>query len=343
MNLHVLDQIRQTLQSKRSALSDWLAATPPTKQDLQLGNESDQAVLDHLDTLEKAIEKAEAGTLGVCEVCHDYVETRLMEMDYTSCVCLEHLTPDEQRTLEFELEMAQTVQLSLLPQQPPQTPSLQVAAFSRPAQIIGGDYFDFFDSLDGAVGLAIADVAGHGVSASLHMASIQTLLRSLAPGSLSPAAALEHMHHLLVHNVRFTTFVTLFLGVFDPQSHILTYCNAGHNPPLVLRSQPNGDGGAVWLWPTAAAIGLVEQGQFHSATVHLSPGDLLLLYTDGITEASSPQGEEFGRERLLEAALAAQGLPAAEMIQRLRLELERFTAGEAPADDQTLLVCKVAQ
>jgi sigma-B regulation protein RsbU (phosphoserine phosphatase) len=133
------------------------------------------------------------------------------------------------------------------------------------------------------------------------------------------------------------------LGVKDAQSHILTYCNAGHNPPLVLRGQPNGDGGATWLWPTAAAIGLVEQGQFHSATAHLSPGDLLLLYTDGITEASSPQGEEFGRERLLEAALAAQGLPAAEMIQRLRLELERFTAGEAPADDQTLLVCKVMQ
>jgi sigma-B regulation protein RsbU (phosphoserine phosphatase) len=343
MNLHVLDQIRETLSSKRSSLSDWLANTPAFKQDLQLGSENDQMVLDHLGTLDSALEKADAGTLGLCTVCHDFVETRLLEMDYTSCVCLEHLSDDERRTLEFELEMAQTVQLSLLPQQPPDVPSLQVAAFSRPAQIIGGDYFDFFDFLDGAVGLAIADVAGHGVSASLHMASIQTLLRSLAPGSLSPAAALEHIHRLLVHNVRFNTFVTLFLGAFNPQSHILTYCNAGHNPPLIVRGQGNGGETSTWLWPTAAALGLVEQGRFHSAEVHLAPGDLLLLYTDGITEAMSPQGEEFGRERLEQAALEAGRLPAAELIQHVRQQVERFTGGEAQADDQTLLACKIVQ
>jgi sigma-B regulation protein RsbU (phosphoserine phosphatase) len=341
MNLQVLDQIRQTLSSKRNSLSDWLTTTPASKQDIQLGNATDQAVIDHLDTLNAAVEKAADGTLGICEVCHDYVETRLMEMDYTSCVCLEHLTDDERRTLEYELEMAQTVQLSLLPQQPPNIPSLEVGAFSRPAQIIGGDYFDFLDFLDGSLGLAIADVAGHGVSASLHMVSIQTLLRSLAPGSLSPAAALEHIHHLLVHNVRFTTFVTLFLGAFDPSSHILTYCNAGHNPPLIIHDRGNGSRISTWLWPTAAAVGLVEQGQFHSATVHLAPGDLLLLYTDGITEANNPQGEEYGRERLEAVALTAQSLPAAELIRSIRQDLETFCGGELQADDQTLLVCKV--
>lgn len=343
MNLRVFDQIRQTLSSKRSNLSDWLAATPASKQNLQLGNATGQAVLDHLDTLDQAVEKAADGSLGLCEVCHDYVETRLMEMDYTSCVCLEHFSEEERRTLEFELEMAQTVQLSLLPQQPPDVPALEVAAFSRPAQIIGGDYFDFFDFLDGEVGLAIADVAGHGVSASLHMASIQTLLRSLAPGSASPAATLEHIHRLLVHNVRFTNFVTVFLGAFDTSSHILTYCNAGHNPPLVLRGQQNGGESSAWLWPTAAAVGLVEQGLFNSATTHLAPGDLLLLYTDGITEASNPEGEEFGRERLEAAALNARRLPAAELVRSLRLALEVFTGDETQADDQTLLVCKVVQ
>jgi phosphoserine phosphatase RsbU/P len=342
MNIRVLDQIRQTLFSKRNNLSDWLANTPTTKQDLQLGDQSNPTVYDHLENINQAIEKADAGTLGLCEVCHDFVETRLLEMDYTSCVCLEHLSPQEQRTLEFELEMAQTVQLSLLPQKPPVAPSLDIAAFSRPAQIIGGDYFDFFDFLDGAIGLAIADVAGHGVSASLHMASIQTLLRSLAPGSISPAATLEHVHNLLVHNVRFTTFVTMFLAAFDPISHILTYCNAGHNPPLIIRKHANGAESTTWLWPTAAAVGLVEQGHFHSATVHLSPGDLLLLYTDGITEANNSQGIEFGRERLEQAALSALDLPAANLIQRLRIELEGFTGSEIQADDQTLLVCKIA-
>jgi sigma-B regulation protein RsbU (phosphoserine phosphatase) len=343
MNLRVLDQIRQTLSAKRNNLSDWLAATPASKQDLQLGNETEQAVLDHLDTLGQAAEKAGDGSLGLCDVCHDYVETRLLEMDYTSCVCLEHFSDEERRTLEFELEMAQTVQLSLLPQQPPQTPSLEVAAFSRPSQIIGGDYFDFLDFLDGGVGLAIADVAGHGVSASLHMAGIQTLLRSLAPGSVSPAAALEHIHRLLVHNVRFTTFVTMFLGAFDTRSNILTYCNAGHNPPLVLRGGQNDGETTSWLWPTAAAVGLVEQGQFHSATIHLAPGDLLLMYTDGITEASNRQGEEFGRERLEASARSASRLPAAELIRSLRQAVEAFSGEESQADDQTLLVCKIAQ
>jgi len=343
MNIRVLDQIRQTLSSKRSNLSDWLANTTATKQDQQLGNQTSQFIYEHLDNLDTAIEKADAGTLGLCEVCHDYVETRLLEMDYTSCVCLDHLSPEEQRTLEFELEMAQTVQLSLLPQQPPNAPSLEISAFSRPAQIIGGDYFDFFDFLDGAIGLAIADVAGHGVSASLHMASIQTLLRSLAPGSISPAATLEHVHNLLVHNVRFTTFVTMFLAAFDPTSHILTYCNAGHNPPLIVRGQASNGVSTTWLWPTAAAVGLIEQGKFHSATIHLAPGDLLLLYTDGVTEATNSHGEEFGRERLEVAARSALHRPAIDLVQALRQALEAFTDDEIQADDQTLLACKVVQ
>jgi len=343
MNIRVLDHIRQTLFSRRSNLSDWLANTPATKQNLQLGNQADQIVYEHLDNLGNAIEKADAGTLGLCEVCHDYVETRLLEMDYTSCVCLEHFTPEEQRTLEFELEMAQTVQLSLLPQQPPNTPSLNIAAYSRPAQIIGGDYFDFFDFLDGAIGLAIADVAGHGVSASLHMASIQTLLRSLAPGSISPATTLEHLHNLLIHNVRFTTFVTMFLAAFNPKSHILTYCNAGHNPPLIMRKLANGGESTTWLWPTAAAVGLVEQGQFHSATIHVAPGDLLLLYTDGVTEANNPLGDEFGRERLEAAARSALHMSAVDLVQALRQALEAFTGDVIQADDQTLLGCKVIQ
>ena len=343
MNIRVLDQIRQTLASKRGNLSDWLSNTPATKQNLQLGNQNGEFVYEHLDHLGQAIDKAEAGTLGLCNVCHDYVETRLLEMDYTSCVCLEHLTPAEQRMLEFELEMAQTVQLSLLPQKPPEAPSLEIAAFSRPAQIIGGDYFDFFDFLDGAIGLVIADVAGHGVSASLHMASIQTLLRSLAPGSISPAATLEHVHNLLVHNVRFTNFVTMFLAAFDPESHILTYCNAGHNPPLIVHKQTTGGESTTWLWPTAAAVGLVEQGQFHSATVHVAPGDLLLLYTDGVTEATNSQGDEFRRERLEAAVLSGLDMSATSLIHHVRQQLEAFTGNETPADDQTLLVCKVVQ
>ncbi len=110
---------------------------------------------------------------------------------------------------------------------------MELAAFSKPAQMVGGDYFDFFQfRRRRRQGLAIADVAGHGISASLHMASIQTLLRTLIPSSNSPQEVVEHLHRLLVHNMRFDNFVTLFLASYNPETQTLIYSNAGQNPPL---------------------------------------------------------------------------------------------------------------
>jgi sigma-B regulation protein RsbU (phosphoserine phosphatase) len=127
------------------------------------------------------------------------------------------------------------VQKTLLPQEVPNIPGIEIAAFSRPAQIVGGDYFDFIDFSNGFHGLAIADVAGHGVSASLHMASIQALLQTLVPDNKSPAEVMRQVHKLFIHNIRYETFVTFFIGAFDSSTKTLTFCNAGHPPPLILR------------------------------------------------------------------------------------------------------------
>jgi len=131
---------------------------------------------------------------------------------------------------------AMTIQKALLPQEIPNIPGLDVAAFSRPAEFLGGDYFDFIDFSADTHGLVIADVAGHGVSASLQMAGLQALARAIIPTSHSPAEVVTHIHNLFRHNIRFTTFVTVFIGAFNPTSSSFTYCNAGHNPPLLLHS-----------------------------------------------------------------------------------------------------------
>jgi len=341
MDPEVLKQIRESLSEKRDNLAEWFRTTPPPKRQARLGPADEQAVHMHLQVLDTAVEKAASGTLGVCTVCHDDVNPGLLEMDYTACVCIEHFSAEEIRSLESELELAQSLQRSLLPQQVPDTPALEVAAFSRPAQIVSGDYFDFLRFQDGAQGLAIADVAGHGVSASLYMASMQILLRTLVPARVSPADVVRQMHRLLIHNIRFTTFVTLFLGSFDPSAHRFTYCNAGHNPPLVFRNGGGSRDSTIWLRPTGPAIGLVEGSEFGTETSLLLPGDILLLYTDGVTEAFNPEGEEFGRERLATLVRRGWNLSARDLVGAIRHELHKFTDGEPLADDTTIVVCKI--
>lgn len=364
MSLRILSQIRENLASRRLSLTDWLFNTPAAHRRLQLGNAAEAGVQEHLAGLEAAIAAAESGALGVCEICHGPVEEEVLQIDYTACVCIKHMSEDERRMLEFELEMAADLQRSLLPQRPPDFPELQVAAFSRPAQLLGGDYFDFFRFADSSYGLAIADVAGHGISASLHMAAMQTLLRAFAPLSATPEEVVAHLQRMLVHNVNFTTFITAFLAAYNPRTGLLTYTNAGHNPPLLLPadaslsapsaynlyplSSNNASSNVYpltsnWLLPTAPAVGLVEDAHFGTASVQLHSGDTLVLYTDGLTEATGPEMQEFGPARLAQVAWQARRLPVQELARRIRSEVEDFAGGAPLPDDVTLVVVRVAE
>jgi sigma-B regulation protein RsbU (phosphoserine phosphatase) len=334
---HVLAQIRQTVLEKRERLADWLRAAPPEEQEMRLGPATSDAVRSHLRVLDETLHKAEAGSLGDCEVCHTPVESELLEMDYTSAVCLTHFSEQELRRLEFELELAQSVQRSLLPAKPPELPALEIAGFSRPAQLVGGDYFDFFQFADGAHGLAIADVSGHGISAGLHMAGMQALLRTLIPTNRSPAEVLAQLDRLIIHNLRFSAFVSLFLAAFDAETSALRYASAGHNPPLLLRS---GDAPG-WLAPTGPALGLIEGSAFTEETLPLAPGDRLLLYTDGVTEAVNADGKQFGGKRLAAALENGGEASAREMLQLVRDALAAFTTEEALADDVTMVALRV--
>jgi sigma-B regulation protein RsbU (phosphoserine phosphatase) len=342
MQAPLLESIRKNLFEKRDRINEWLRGTPLSKKEVFLGPSPEQAVYAHLDAIDDAISKADSKTLGKCKVCQGEVETELLEIDYSACVCIEHLSEKERRNLESELELAQSVQKMLLPQEIPDMPGLEIAAYSRPAQIVGGDYFDFIEFSNGFHGLAIADVAGHGVSASLHMASIQALLRTLVPLNKSPSEVMSQVHKLFIHNIRFETFVTFFIGAFDSSAKALTYCNAGHQPPLVLRKTKSKEKSVALLRPTGAAIGLVEKSKFGEKTIDLQEGDLLVLYTDGVTEAMNTHNQQFGRERLETLVRQLEHMPVKEVIQKIRLNLEEFSEGKPLDDDTTIVVSRIA-
>jgi sigma-B regulation protein RsbU (phosphoserine phosphatase) len=341
MDATFFDRIRGSLSEKRQNLMGWLQTTPPQKQQIRLGEATDCSVRAHLEVLDTALKETADQSIGVCTICQDYVGTDLLEMDYTTHLCIDHLSTDEMEYLQSELDLAQEVHKSLMPQKAPEVPGLDFAAYSRPAQIIGGDLFDFFTFQDGAQGFAIADVAGHGVSAGLLMASLQTALRTLVPLHHSPSEVIRRVNDLFCHNVGFTTFASVFLGSFKPATHVLSYSNAGHNPPLVIRTQAPDRPPATWLRPTGAAIGLVEEATFGEGTVTLLPGDILLLYTDGVTEATNHRSEEFGPQRLAGFLQQISHQPARDLVHSLRDELQEFTEGLPLADDTTIVVCRI--
>jgi serine phosphatase RsbU (regulator of sigma subunit) len=333
-------RIKDRLRAKRAALWQW-AQGPAADRLARLGPAPEQRLNRHLHVLDDCVQKAADGSLGICRICHGYVEPELLAMDYTSMICLSHYSEDELRRLEAELELSQAVQRALLPSSVPDISGVEMAAFSRPAQIVGGDYFDFVRFRDGAHGVAIGDVAGHGVAASLLMASLQTALRTFVGQCHSPAEVMQMLNRFLVHNVNFTTFTTLFLARFEPRTQRLTYANAGHNPPLLWRTPNSHPGELQWLDPTGAAIGLLEDGPYQAETVDLATDDVLLLYTDGVSEATNADREEFGAERLAGLVRGSSRRPAGEIVRNVREAVEQFGAGRPLADDTTILIAKI--
>lgn len=339
MQTSVINLIREGLLGKRENLKQWQVTTPEPRKQMELGFADESTVQAEVELIDASLEKIEAGVFGICEVCHDAVDVELLQMDFTATVCLGHYTEDQLRQLESELELSQIVQRALLPQQVPSISGYDIAAFSRPAQIVTGDYFDFLQFEDGTHGFVLADVSGHGVSAGMLMSSLQTIFHTLAPETDSPVDVLKRINRLYIHNINFSTFVTIFFARLDPRTRKLSYASAGHNPPLLYRRSTKG---ITWLKPTGAAIGLMEDYRVHIESVELMQGDILLLYTDGIVEALSPLGnEQFGYDRLVEVIQQNEDLPANELTQKIRQALNDFTQGSLLADDVTLILSKV--
>ncbi len=339
MTEDTVERIEKGLSETRDNLVHWLEATPESKVEICCGAENETPVEEHLHAIDRCLQNIGQSTYGICEVCHEPVDAELLTMDYTATVCLGHYSEEELRQLENELELSQVVQRALLPQQAPVIPGLSVAAFSRPAQIVSGDYFDFIEFKDGGHGIVMADVSGHGVSAGMLMSSLQMAFHTLVPVAESPLEVLERINHLYAHNINFTTFVTIFFGKLEPNSHTFTYGSAGHNSAYLYRAA---SGEEVLLHPTGPAIGLMEGFGVHSEQVELNPGDTLVLYTDGVTEASNRDGTQLGLDALAEVIRLNQTLAPEQIIQRVLQKLNSYIDGSPLTDDVTLVVCKVA-
>lgn len=339
MKTKLYDEIQIKLKETRENLTDWVETTPEEKRHDQLGPEGENALEEHLHVIDTSLEKIEEGTFGICKICHEPVDSELLQVDYTSTVCLGHFSDEEIRQLESELALSQVIQRGLLPQQVPEIDGLNIAAFSRPAQIVGGDYFDFVDFQDGKPGLVMADVSGHGVSAGMFMSSMQTAFHTLVPQSDSPVDVLERLNHLYIHNINFTTFVTIFFGKYDPFTRTLSYANAGHSSAYLYRVTTNQE---IWLRPTGPAIGISEGFTIRREDIRLEPGDILLLYTDGITEAADHQGDLWGEDNLADIIRQNPDSSAERLIQKILTALKGHTNGSPLADDVTLMISRVS-
>jgi len=337
METTLIERLKENLAGKRRAITDWLNSTSPQAREIRIGPQGEPAMQQELRTIDEALARAEQDTLGVCEICHESVEESLLEMDYTASVCITHLSGEQRERLESELELSAKVQQALLPHRVPEIRGMEIAAFSQPAHIVGGDYFDFLRFDDGAHAIVIADVMGKGMPASMLMASLQASLRIIAPESRHPAEVVSRLNRLFCHNIRLTKFVSLFLGRYDEKTGVLTYCNAGHNPPLVRKET----GSFELLRPTGAAIGLAEQTEFSEGSIALHAGDRLLFYTDGVVEARDGSGEEFGMARLESLLDESKGITSRQIVGLLREKVGRFSGATTPADDTTFIVARM--
>lgn len=247
----------------------------------------------------------------------------------------------EQALREREAEMlaAARIQEHLLPQAPPALPGFDVAGASSPAEYTSGDYFDYLPMPGESIGFAVGDVSGHGYGPALLMASTYSLLRSLAQANRDIGQILARANRFLSEITPQDSFVTLFLGRLDPRARSLQYTSAGHPTGYVLDRF-----GAVKarLESTAPPLAVLPEAQFPAEnSVPLEPGDTVLLLTDGVLEARSPEGAPFGEERVLEVVSASRGKTAAEIVESLFRATSGFTRREKPIDDMTAVVIKV--
>lgn len=252
----------------------------------------------------------------------------------------------EQERMKKELEVAQRIQTSFLPECCPTIPGWEVATVWQPAREVGGDFYDFFTlppgsgqdpELTGRTGLVIADVADKGVPAALFMALSRTLVRTMAMDGRSPAVAIEQANDLILADARAELFVTLFYAILKPSSGQVCYVNAGHMPPLVVRAE---EGITERVTPHGMAMGVLPGIDYDEHTLHMRPGDTLVLYSDGVIEASDSDMNMFGRDRLMELVTAHRARSADELARIIDETIDGFVGGAEQFDDFTLVVAR---
>lgn len=243
----------------------------------------------------------------------------------------------EKKRLEEEMRIARRIQERLLPQETPETGLYEVAALARPSRLAGGDYYDVVRVKDERLLLAIADVTGKGMPAALLMANLQASLHVVLPMDMTIEQAVGHINRVICQNTDTDRFITFFLAILHLDSGEMEYVNAGHNPPMVLRQN-----GSIELLETGGLLlGVLDQIGYEQGTVKLDPGDIAVLFTDGVTEAMGDAGEEYHEDRLEAVLKRVQTQSAADIVDSVHKDIAEFTGNvEELSDDLTMLVVK---
>ncbi len=243
----------------------------------------------------------------------------------------------QKQIISRDLEQAAEIQRRLLPRESPAVPGYEIAGHNLPCQTVGGDYYDFFPYADGRIGLCLGDVSGKGMPAALLMTALKggvQVLLGEAPEDV--AHVIGRLDRVVAANFPRNRFVSLFYGVLDPSSGNLTYCNAGHNPPFLVRAS-----GKIDRLPSSGTIlGIFPDLAYEVSTARLEPGDVLTLFSDGVTEENNPSGEEFGESRLAQVLLEKGRGPAAGLVDGIRQAVLSWAAGAPAADDVTVVVAR---
>jgi sigma-B regulation protein RsbU (phosphoserine phosphatase) len=262
----------------------------------------------------------------------------LSNAELTSAIAVEI---GRREKLNREIEIAREVQERLFPQRLPEISGLDYFGRCRTALGVGGDYYDFLALPDGKLGVALGDVSGKGIAAALTMASLQASLRADAMRAGNDIASLiTRVNAMLYDASTEDRYATLFYAQYDPAALRLSYVNAGHCPPILLRNATKNAAVERLDQAGGTVVGLLPECAYEQAEVYLAPGDLLVIYTDGFSEAMSPNLEEWGEERLIETVAACSGLPARDTIARIMQSADAFVAGAPQSDDMTLVVLR---
>lgn len=242
----------------------------------------------------------------------------------------------EKKRLQAQLEVARQVQMELLPDKDPKLKGFDISAYVFPTEEVSGDYYDWVKIFDDQIGVIVADAAGKGIPAALLVAFLRASLRAYVQTGYAPHIAMSKVNNLLWDSVESHQFVTAIYGILDATNKTFVYSNAGHNPPLLIK--PNGDYRFVDYGDLP--LGMFRSMRYHQHFTKLEKGQVMVLYTDGITEAAKEDGEEFGRDRLAKLVLDGIHLSAKNMIDFIRKGVQEFTERKFLDDDGTLFILK---
>jgi sigma-B regulation protein RsbU (phosphoserine phosphatase) len=245
----------------------------------------------------------------------------------------------EKQKLEEELNVARQIQMQLLPRRLPAGDNFDVAAFTHPSRQVGGDYYDFLSLPNGKLGMVIADISGKGVGAAILASQLQATLRAEVRSHSSIDHAIANTNSLITDSTGSERFATLVYAEFDPIQCRLAYCNAGHNYPIIMRQ----DGSHEFLTTGGLLLGVSKTAEYEVGEACLRPDDVVLFYTDGLSEIQSPDGEEFGENRLVNFLADHRHLAPDDLKNRLVREATHFSLGAIGFDDMTLIVMKVCE